>query len=151
MRGKRALLVGASVLAAVLLLEAVACGGSGGPTTDVKVSLKEWSITSDLVTAKAGKVRFVVTNDGKEPHEFVILQTDLAPDALPVVEGKVDEDKTNHIDEIEAFAASKTDTKTIDLKAGKYVFICNIVERPPGQPVLSHYQLGMRVAFTVGQ
>jgi len=151
MRSKRALLLGAPVLAAALFLAPVGCGRSGSPTSDVKVSLKEWTITPDLVAAKAGKVRFVVTNDGTEPHEFVILKTDLALDALPAVEGKVDEDKTNHIDEIETFAANKTETKTVDLKVGRYVFICNIVERPPGQPVLSHYLQGMRVAFPVGQ
>jgi len=151
MTSRQALLLGAAVLTTVFFLAPVGCGGSGSPTTDVKVSLKEWSITPDLVAAKTGKVRFVVTNDGTEPHEFVILKTDLALDALPAVEGKVDEDKTNHIDEIEAFAANKTETKTVGLKAGRYVFICNIVELPPGQPVLSHYQSGMRFAFTVSQ
>ena len=29
--------------------------------------------------APAGKVSFVITNEGKEKHEFVVLQTDRPP------------------------------------------------------------------------
>ena len=147
---KRAFLAGCLVLIATLVALALACSG-GGSTTDVKVSLNEWSVAPDVAVAKAGKIRFVARNDGKEPHEFVIVQTDLAPAALPVVEGKVDEEKVKVIDEIEPFASGETETKTVNLKAGKYVLICNIVERVPGQQVKSHYENGMRIALTVSR
>lgn len=38
-------------------------------------------------------------------------------------------------------------TLTIDLAAGRYVLICNIVEKD--DEIESHYQEGMRVSFTV--
>jgi uncharacterized cupredoxin-like copper-binding protein len=116
---------------------------------DVNVTLNEWTVTPNLDTAKAGKLNFVVTNKGTVSHEFVIFKTDLPPDGLPTLDGKVEEDKLDHVDELDVFAAGKTESLTVDLTPGKYVFICNIVENPPGQPLLSHYQQGMRVAFTV--
>jgi uncharacterized cupredoxin-like copper-binding protein len=129
----------------VLLL--AGCGGGG--VKEVKASLKEWSITPEVSQVESGKVRFVVANDGSEPHELVIIRSDLSPDALPVVDGKVDEERVDIIDEIEPFAAGITEQKTVDLEAGKYVLICNIVERVPGEPVESHYENGMRTAFLV--
>jgi len=36
----------------------------------------------------------------------------------------------------------------VDLDAGNYVLICNIVEEEDGETV-SHYQEGMRTPFTV--
>jgi len=37
----------------------------------------------------------------------------------------------------------------VDLKAGGYILICNIVEKVPGEPVESHYLQGMRTSFVV--
>ncbi|HLF78064.1 MAG TPA: hypothetical protein VJB57_11315 [Dehalococcoidia bacterium] len=124
-----------------------ACGG--GTTQDVNVGLKEWSITPSAVQANAGKITFVAKNEGTVPHELMVVRTDLPVDALPVVDGKVNEDRVNIEDEIEPFGAGTTERKTVSLKSGRYVLICNIVERIPGQPVQSHYENGMRVAFTV--
>ena len=136
-----------TVLAIALIVSLAACGGA--KAAEVKVSLKEWSITSDVAQVRAGKVQFVVANDGKEPHEFVIIKSDLGVDALPVVEGKVDEQRVQVIDEIEPFAGGATEKITVDLKAARYILICNIVEKIPGEPVESHYLQGMRTAFTV--
>ncbi len=115
----------------------------------ISVSLKEWSVTPAEATAKAGELDFVVTNAGTRPHEFVIFKTDLAPDALPIVDGEVAEDQLDHIDEIGGIAAGKTESLSVNLSPGNYVFICNLLETVPGEPALSHYQKGMRVAFTV--
>jgi uncharacterized cupredoxin-like copper-binding protein len=135
--------------AIVLIGFLTACGGD--KPEEVKASLKEWSITPDVAQVKAGEVRFIATNDGTEPHELVIIRTDLAANALPVVEGKVDEERVDIVDEIEPFAAGTTERKTVKLEAGKYLLICNIVERPPGEAVESHYEKGMRTAFLVGE
>jgi uncharacterized cupredoxin-like copper-binding protein len=115
----------------------------------IDVTLDEWNITPAELTAKSGEVNFVVTNAGDRPHEFVIFKTDLAPDALPTVDGEVQEDELDHIDELDVFPQGTTETLTVDLPPGNYVFICNVVENPPGQPVVSHYENGMRVGFTV--
>jgi uncharacterized cupredoxin-like copper-binding protein len=73
----------------------------------------------------------------------VIFKTDLAPDALPLGDdGNVDEEGegVEHIDEIEDITGGSTQSLTVTLDAGNYVFICNL----PG-----HYQQGMHAAFTV--
>ena len=84
-------------------------------------------------------------------QEFAVFKTDLAPDALPTAQdGSVDEtgEGVELIDELEDIAVGDTPTLTADLAAGNYVFICNIVEQEGGETI-SHYQQGMRVAFTV--
>jgi uncharacterized cupredoxin-like copper-binding protein len=97
----------------------------------------------------AGEIYFLVENAGPvDPHEFVVIRTDLAPGALPVEEGKVPEDDIDLVDEIEPFAPGSSASVTLDLEAGSYVFICNIAEIEEGE-LESHYGLGMRVAFTV--
>jgi hypothetical protein len=75
-------------------------------------------------------------------HEFVIIKTDLAVDALPAVGDQVDENAADIqvIDEIEPFAPGAQQSISINLESGTYVLICNL----PG-----HYQMGMRTSFTV--
>ena len=100
----------------------------------------------------AGSVTFRATNEGPEDHhELVVIQTDLAPDALPTAEdGSADEagEGIEVIGEIEEFDVGGTQTGTFDLQAGNYVLICNVVEEHEGE-VEAHYKLGMRAAFTV--
>ena len=110
--------------------------------TTVQVNLKEFSITPSLSSVPAGAVTFVASNTGTMEHEMVILKTDLAPDALPVVDNQATEDGpgVQHIDEIEEFEPGTQQTLTVNLTPGNYVLICNV----PG-----HYQSGMRTAFTV--
>jgi uncharacterized cupredoxin-like copper-binding protein len=132
----------------VVAVLAVGCGGGDG-AEDVAVSLKEWSITLALEEAVEGKVKFEVTNDGTIPHEFVVVKSDLPPEGLPVENGKVVEDEVNIVDEIEPFGAKTTESIELDLSPGKYLLICNVVETPPGLPVVSHYQNGMVAFFLV--
>ena len=133
----------------VLAVLAIACGDDDDEES-VDVSLAEWSVTPSQSSVAAGDVTFNVTNDGEEPHEFVIIRSDAAPDALPVDEdGKVPEEEVDLVDEIEPFGAGTTEELTVNLDAGSYVLICNIVEFPPDEEPESHYINGMRVAFTV--
>lgn len=119
-------IAGAGMIGALL---ATACGGSE-ETVQVEVTLAEFSIRPAVGEIEAGEVTFVVTNDGKEPHEFVIIKSDLPAGELPVVEGEVPGDRVNLIDAIEPFAADSTERLTLNLSAGKYIFVCNIVEYP---------------------
>ena len=149
--------------AAALCLMAAACsdddGGETGATgaatgggTTVAVTVQEFAVIPAASSAPAGDVTFDVTNEGPDDtHEFVVFKTDLAPDALPTAsDGSVDEtgEGVELIDEIEDIAVGDTPTLTVSLDAGSYVFICNIVEEEGGETI-SHYQQGMRVAFTV--
>jgi len=120
---------------------------AAGPAKDIKGTLEEWKITLTPTTGAAGEVTFTIDNIGEKDHEFVIVKTDLAPDALPTAEdGSVDEegDGVELIDEIEDIPVGESQDVTATLDAGSYVLICNIVE---GDEV--HYAVGMRTAFTV--
>lgn len=123
---------------------------AGGTETTVTVTLQEWAVVPDADSAPAGTVTFEVTNDGPaDVHEFVILRTDLAPDALPVDEtGTVTEagEGIEVVDEIEDIAVGDSPTLTVDLAAGSYVLLCNIYSEEENE---AHYAQGMRVAFTV--
>ena len=157
---------GGTVLLTVLVagLALVACGDeepTGAPATQaatttarttVEVTLQEFSVLSAPASAPAGQVTFEGKNTGpKDPHELVVIKTDLAPDALPTTsEGKVDEEGAGVelIGEIEEFKVGETRSSSFDLTAGSYALICNIVEKEEGKTE-AHYQLGMRTAFTV--
>jgi uncharacterized cupredoxin-like copper-binding protein len=121
-----------------------------GDGTVIDVQLSEFSILSETTSVPAGEVTFRATNNGpNDPHELVIIKSDLAPNALPTAEdGSVPEDEVDVIDEIEEFPVGETQELAVELEAGAYVLICNIVEEEDGE-IESHYQLGMRRALTV--
>jgi uncharacterized cupredoxin-like copper-binding protein len=132
----------------------IACGGGGdGESTSsssdapakasgpkIVASLKEFTIELDKATAAPGSISFEAQNKGTTPHELKIVKTDLAPDKLPVKEGKVDESAVQVLAKTSEFAAGKSETITANLTAGKYVLICNVV---------AHYPAGMHLAFAV--
>lgn len=134
---------------AVLAVALAACGGGG---STVKVSLQEWAVAPETDSASAGEVTFEATNLGpKDPHELAIVKTDLAADALPTnADGSANEEGegVELIGEIEEFEPGGTESAAFDLEAGSYVLFCNIVEEEEGE-IESHYQMGMRTAFTV--
>jgi uncharacterized cupredoxin-like copper-binding protein len=117
--------------------------------TEVDVTLREWAVEPQQKSVQAGKVYFLATNAGPEDaHEMVIVKTGKAPDALPVEDHKVPEGDIDLVEEIEPFAANSRASKTVDLSKGSYVLICNITGIENGETE-SHYEKGMRVAFTV--
>lgn len=112
-----------------------------------EASSKKYFVKVDKDTVKAGKVTFKVTNNGKDYHEFIVIKSDLDPGDLPIdaKEGKVAEDEVEIIGEApyakppivpadkepgaedhhirgEGWGAELT----LDLKAGKYVLLCNL-------------------------
>jgi uncharacterized cupredoxin-like copper-binding protein len=134
---------------AALGLVAAGCSSDDGGGT-VEVTLQEFAVIPAPGSISSGEVSFEVTNEGPDDvHEFVVFKTDLAPDALPTVEdGSVDEEGEGLelIDEIEDMAVGDSETLTVSLDAGSYALICNIYDEDEQE---SHYQEGMRVAFTV--
>ena len=144
---------------AILLVVAAALGGfvascgdddDNGDASDVGVKLDEFFIALDGEPS-AGGVTFGIENIGEETHEFVVFRTELALTALPTADdGSVDEEGAGVelVDEAEDIAAGDSVQLTVDLDAGSYVVICNIVEEDGGETE-SHYQEGMRASFTV--
>jgi uncharacterized cupredoxin-like copper-binding protein len=126
--------------------------GAGGSAPVVNVALQEFEVSPQPDSVAAGTVTFRATNNGPEDeHEMVVIKTDLAASDLPTKDdGSVDEDGDgiDVIDEIEEFPVGETQELEVDLDAGSYVLVCNVVEEEDGQTE-SHYQEGMRTAFTV--
>jgi uncharacterized cupredoxin-like copper-binding protein len=118
----------------------------------VDVTLQEFAIGTVPTAGAAGTITFTITNNGPDDaHEFVVIKTDLAATDLPTVaDGSVDEEGAGiePVDEVEEIPVGTTETLSVDLDAGNYVFICNVVEKEEGE-VISHYQNGMRTSFTV--
>ena len=117
---------------------------------EVNVTLQEFSVIPETDSAEAGEITFNVENVGPDDvHEFVIVKTDLEPDALPTVDdGSVDEAGAGIevIDEIEDIPVGETQSVTVDLEAGSYVLICNIYDETENE---AHYAEGMHTTFTV--
>jgi uncharacterized cupredoxin-like copper-binding protein len=110
----------------------------------ITVTEMDFAIEPASTSAPAGKVAFDIQNEGPQTHEFVVFKTDLDPADLPTnADGTVDEEGAGvkHIDEIEDIAPCTSESLSVNLAAGNYVFICNL----PG-----HYASGMHTAFVVG-
>ena len=136
----------------VLLLSAAGCGDDDddeGAEVDVVVS--EFIVDPSEDSVEAGEVTFALDNQGSETHEFLVVEAASADD-LPVDDdGAFDEeafDEDGVVDEVEDIEAGDTAELTLDLEAGDYVLLCNVVEDESGEAE-SHFAEGMHANFTV--
>jgi uncharacterized cupredoxin-like copper-binding protein len=141
------------VATAALLLSAAGCGDDdddGGAEVDVVLS--EFIVDPGEDSVEAGEVTFALDNQGGETHEFVVVEAASADD-LPVDDdGAFDEEafgEDNVLGEVEDIEAGDTGELTLDLEAGDYVLLCNIVEEEEDGEVESHFAEGMHTTFTV--
>ena len=82
---------------------------------------------------------------GPDPvHEMIVMYLAEPGKPLPYLEAenRVDEDKAGDKGEVSELDPGKSGSLTVELKAGKYLLICNV----PG-----HYGAGMWAEFTVDQ
>jgi uncharacterized cupredoxin-like copper-binding protein len=141
-----------AVLVGVLFTVGIGTTGAGAakkPTTTVKVVVGDtagtkgaMTMTADPTSAPAGKVKFVVTNNGTILHEFIVLKLkgNTTYDQM-VVNPKTNEvSEATNVGEVGNVPKGKSKSKTLTLKKGNYALVCNIAK---------HYGLGMRAAFTV--
>jgi uncharacterized cupredoxin-like copper-binding protein len=145
----------AGVAMAVLLLSAAGCGDDdddGDEGAGVDVVLSEFIVDPAEDSVEAGEVTFALDNQGGETHEFVVVEAASADD-LPVDDdGAFDEEafgEDNVLGEVEDIEAGDTGELTLDLEAGDYVLLCNIVEEEEDGEVESHFAEGMHTTFTV--
>ena len=132
-----------AALTCMLAIVATSCGGSGSggeATGDVAVTLKDFSLAATPATFVAGDITFGIQNDGPSAHEFVILRTEDAPDAMPVESGVIPEDQIDLVDEAEDIAPGTHTSLSVNLEPGSYVLVCNLP---------THYGAGMHAGFTV--
>jgi uncharacterized cupredoxin-like copper-binding protein len=107
----------------------------------VSVTLTEMALTVNAATSNTGPIVFDIANKGATEHEFVILRTKKAFDALPPSADEVGKaSEVGHVDEVDPIGAGTSAALSVTLAPGNYVLLCN----KPG-----HYMAGMRAAFTV--
>ncbi len=106
----------------------------------VTVDMKEYQITLNPASIKAGTIKFGIRNGGTMGHGFEIIRTDLAIGKLPIDVGAGKAKEDGLVRQIKSILPGKIATLSVDLQAGTYVIICN---------VSGHYQLGMRSALRV--
>jgi uncharacterized cupredoxin-like copper-binding protein len=132
-----------SVLLLGALFIAASCSQAMEPLpadVNVIVDLKEYSITLNVPTVKAGVVKFGIRNNGTMVHDFDLFKTDLALDKLPIDGGSAKVQMDGLVKQMINIAASRSTTLSADLQPGHYVIICNVA---------GHYQLGMRTELKV--
>lgn len=117
---------------------AVSASPLGGQT----IGLTEWKVAV-ANTVKSGKTSYTIANMGTVAHELLVFKTDLAPSAYPTdAAGDITEDGAGVtlVSDGENIDPAGTQTRTIDLTPGKYVFVCNIA---------GHFKQGMFTLVTV--
>ena len=137
----------AMLLAPLAVAAALGAGCSGGDTGEtaegsIGASLTDSSIELDATSARAGRVSFRISNDGSSVHEFEVLRTDTAADALPVDSGVVQTTAAGIeiVDEVEDISPGTDAQLALELGAGSYAVICN---------VSGHYEAGMFASLDV--
>ena len=122
------------------------------PTNVITVALGESDpntmyIHMSAPVAPEGPVSFIVTNEGTETHEFVVLQTETPAADFPIVsfegeKNRIDEDAkgVTNVGETGDMEPGTSMTLTLDLAPGHYAVVCNLV---------GHYANGMHEDFWV--
>lgn len=133
-----------------------ACGGAGGSAAGAAsgavsaggeplvVTTKEWTIEAPA-TAPAGKTLLTVKNEGTRIHEVVVIKG-VKPAELPTnADGELDESALPDgavLGEVDGVTGGSTCDGTIELTAGDYSLVCNLVDEETGKKV-SHLAMGM--------
>ena len=113
------------------------------PDGAISVSLIDPAFAVEVTPASAADpTTFTITNDGALIHNLRVIRTDLDADSLPLDDSgfQVDEEQVNVVASIADLSGGDSTELAVDLEAGSYVLICNIV---------GHYDQGMRTSFTV--
>ena len=151
MKNIRKFLATALVSAAVVATPALAA-----KKAKIDVEIREWNVTVSEQSVPAGEVEVSIKNKGKEVHEMVLVKlTSNDPVMrLPVDKnGAIDEKAMASwgkiVDETEGLEPGKKEKKALNLKAGRYAFICNMVEQEKDGSVEAHYSKGMAAELIV--
>ena len=142
-------------LTAVLTLVVVAaCGGEGGEGDEgaINVTLQEFSVLPEKDKVPAGSVVFEATNEGpEERHKLVFVKTGIAPADLPTNDDGSFKEEVHRADVIawiEELAVGEVQSLTLNMTAGNYVLLCNVVAEREGETE-AHFAKGMYTRFTV--
>ena len=130
----------------MLLLSALLVACSPAPTVDlsgaqVTVELRDFSVSTNVPSVAAGKVKIGIRNAANMAHDLVVLKTDTAFDKLPIDGGSAKAKEEGKVGGVDLIGAGRVVAVTLELVPGNYILLCNVA---------GHYQLGMRAAFKVG-
>ncbi len=137
-RARAALALAASVLSAGLAVTAAPPAETATSAAVVSVGLEEWKLVPERTVIPAGRLTFIVRNDGSMTHELVVLRSDRRARALPVKGGRAVE--AGRLGRISQIASGASKRLTLKLPAGRYVLLCNL---------LGHYQAGQFAGLRV--
>jgi uncharacterized cupredoxin-like copper-binding protein len=115
------------VVAGVAVLLPTSALTAHGPAV-VKFKMVEWDIIPQNASKSHGPlptVTFVVTNAGKQKHEFVVVRTDIAAGQLAKT-GTTRVPEKGDVGEIEGIPPGGTKKLTLKLSQGHYALICNL-------------------------
>ncbi len=137
---KKKLLFALSGIAFIL----AACGNSGG-AEDVRVNLNEFGVQSSRTEFEAGiPYRFIIKNEGKIPHELMIMKP------IPAMEGM----EMPPMEELDSLALAVVEED--ELPAGaRYTLEFTFPESAVGADLEfachtpGHYEAGMKLPITV--
>ena len=137
---------GAVAVGAIALVPAAASAQTPTPAPaagTVGVEAVDFGFKPATQTVAPGAVNFAFQNTGTRPHELVVVKSDLAPRALPLKDGRVDETAIQIISHMARVAppAATTGALSVNLAEGRYLVICNIA---------THYASGMTFSLVVG-
>jgi uncharacterized cupredoxin-like copper-binding protein len=110
-----------------------------GSGAGVEVGLKEYAIVVEAPSVGAGEVKFEADNEGKIPHELVVLKTDTKAGDLKVSGAKAVPEGENLGAASDVGPGEHKDVE-VDLEPGHYILLCNL----PG-----HYQQGMHTDLDI--
>jgi uncharacterized cupredoxin-like copper-binding protein len=120
------------------------CSAAPAGTSQVGVTVADYSISATPAAVPAGEVKLNITNTGGTLHEVEIftLPAGVESATIPVEHflAQTDSVGMDVVDEVEGILPNSTPSLTLTLAAGRYALICNL----PG-----HYVLGMHTTLTV--
>lgn len=126
-----------------------------GKKSKVDIEIREWNVTSSEEKVPAGDIEVTIRNKGKEVHEMVLMQLNTTDPVLrlPVDKNGAIDEKTmtfaKIVDETEGMEPGKHVKKALNLKPGRYAFVCNMVETEKDGSVEAHYSKGMAAQLVV--
>jgi uncharacterized cupredoxin-like copper-binding protein len=109
---------------------------SASSASGATVTLTEWKVTIGG-TIQSGKTDLTISNVGVATHELLVFKSDLALSAYPTnAAGDIKEEGTgvNLVSDGDNIFAARSQTRSIDLAPGTYLFVCNIT---------GHFKAGM--------
>ena len=132
----------ASPTSAATVAPSVSAPPSATAAGGTPVTLTEWTVTVGG-SIKSGKTDLAISNVGAAPHELLIFKSNLEPAAYPTdAAGDIKEEGAGVklVSDGDNIDPAGSQTRSIDLAPGKYLFVCNI----PG-----HFKQGMFTVVTV--